>query len=185
MTDFECLNLVTVELPNVPGVGYRIEYQLDGTSWVFIRVVDGYLLDEVATGSKVSKTVVHRIVARDLADAIAPDAPLNVREYIFNKTKEWLAHCDYNIDLNFIKVKPIMSPEEMSRKLPGMKFETFCPEPDFLMCTHPFISRKQTLWGLIQHLNDRHKWSREQIADWLDKLHDDGAVDLSFKTPDN
>jgi hypothetical protein len=39
---------------------------------------------------------------------------------------------------------------------------------------------------MIQHLNDHHKWTREgQIADWLDKLHDDGMVDLSFKTPDN
>lgn len=34
--------------------------------------------------------------------------------------------------------------------------------------------------SLIVHLNDDHKWSREQIADWLDTLD----VDLSFPVPE-
>jgi hypothetical protein len=34
---------------------------------------------------------------------------------------------------------------------------------------------------MVMHLNDRHKADRAVIADWLDKIHDDGIVDLSFK----
>ena len=37
------------------------------------------------------------------------------------------------------------------------------------------------LMHYVIHLNDYHKWSRDQIADWLDKLHDDGVIDIAFK----
>jgi hypothetical protein len=39
----------------------------------------------------------------------------------------------------------------------------------------------RSLHGMVMHLNDRHKADRAVIADWLDKIHDDGIVDLSFK----
>ena len=41
--------------------------------------------------------------------------------------------------------------------------------------------RTPTVASVVMHLNDYHKLSREQIADWLDKLHDDELVDLTFK----
>ena len=42
-----------------------------------------------------------------------------------------------------------------------------------------------TLAPMIMHLNDHHKLSREEIADWLDKLHDEGVIDMEFKERDN
>ena len=36
------------------------------------------------------------------------------------------------------------------------------------------------LWSLIQHMNDNHKATREQIADYLDELHDSGIVNLTL-----
>lgn len=33
---------------------------------------------------------------------------------------------------------------------------------------------------IIIHLNDAEKWSREQIADWLDELHDSGKINIEF-----
>ena len=56
------------------------------------------------------------------------------------------------------------------------------------MAVHPVYSRdnedEMAISDIIISLNDYHHWSREQIADWLDKLHDTGAVDLSFKALD-
>lgn len=49
------------------------------------------------------------------------------------------------------------------------------PESDFL------TKHKVRIKTLIMHLNDSHKWTREQIADWLETLD----VDLSFKTKEN
>ena len=46
---------------------------------------------------------------------------------------------------------------------------------------HPVTSTLAPLWVIVTNLNDHHKWSRDQIADWLDDLNDEGVVDLSFK----
>jgi hypothetical protein len=45
---------------------------------------------------------------------------------------------------------------------------------------HPIDGEVESLSWIVMDLNDGHKWSREKIADWLDKLHDDGTLDLSF-----
>ena len=36
------------------------------------------------------------------------------------------------------------------------------------------------LYKKIIHWNDSHKYSREKIADYLDKLHDDGIINIEF-----
>lgn len=38
-----------------------------------------------------------------------------------------------------------------------------------------------TLYGLVQHLNDAHKWTREAIADWLDAGAKEHGWDLSAR----
>ena len=64
----------------------------------------------------------------------------------------------------------------LAKNLPGMNYRTTCPAE---VCdSHP---DRATLYGLIQHVNDFHKWPREETADWLDRLMDSGEVDLSFK----
>ena len=78
---------------------------------------------------------------------------------------------------------------EVSRKsqqLPGVDARVVYP----CVCNEGRISggkdtiapRVGTLWGAIQHLNDRHtEWTREKIADWMDALHDSGEIDIEFK----
>jgi len=42
----------------------------------------------------------------------------------------------------------------------------------------------KTAWNVYQavvHLNDDHKWTREEIADWLEDLHKSEKLDLAFK----
>jgi hypothetical protein len=44
---------------------------------------------------------------------------------------------------------------------------------------------KQSVYAMIQHLNDTHNWDRAtQIADWLDTLHDAGIIDITIKSND-
>jgi hypothetical protein len=69
-----------------------------------------------------------------------------------------------------------------SKQLPGVQALVECPVKD---CRQERQLRKSSLWGLIQHVNDYHKWDRNQMADWLDKLYDDGVVDIAFKEKDN
>lgn len=42
---------------------------------------------------------------------------------------------------------------------------------------------KKTLSSVIIHLNDICKWSRDQIADWIDELADRGEINVDFPTP--
>lgn len=53
------------------------------------------------------------------------------------------------------------------RKLPGLDE----------IVTHPESGTKQSVKDIIIFLNDRSKWTREEIADWLDTLD----LDLKFK----
>lgn len=39
------------------------------------------------------------------------------------------------------------------------------------------------LKSVIIHLNDKHKWTREAIADWLDQLHAAGVIDTTVPNP--
>jgi len=47
-------------------------------------------------------------------------------------------------------------------------------------CVHPVTHEQTTVKYAIINLNDHHKWTREQVADWLETLD----VDLRFKSPD-
>lgn len=60
----------------------------------------------------------------------------------------------------------------LSKALPALQVEVLSP------CEQHAWSSE--LEAVIIHLNDTHKWSREQIADWLDTLD----VDLAFPVPD-
>lgn len=56
--------------------------------------------------------------------------------------------------------------------LPGLMTYVQCPDKNCPKSPEPIMS-------LVQHLNDTHRWTREQIADWLESLD----VDLTFPTP--
>lgn len=62
-----------------------------------------------------------------------------------------------------------------SNSLPGVNNLVICPG-----CLKP---EEAPLRSVIMHLNDSHKWTRDRIADWLDKLYEDGMTDLAFPDP--
>ena len=54
--------------------------------------------------------------------------------------------------------------------------------PNFdALVTHPVLNQPYSLGYVVIALNDKYGWSRDQIADWVDSLHDGGILDLSFK----
>ncbi len=65
---------------------------------------------------------------------------------------------------------------KLSESLPGILY-TFVKFP--CGCRTDVANLKT----IIIHLNDKDKWPREKIADWLDDLADRGIVDIDFKTP--
>lgn len=70
--------------------------------------------------------------------------------------------------------------------LPGYQEWIRCPqceELDKIMYGAKANTKIRFLHGAIIHLNDVHKWSREQIADWLETLEEKG-IDLAFKEKD-
>ena len=106
----------------------------------------------------------------DISDSLSD----SVRPYITNKL--WVA--DYAGEIKSIlsgigdyvggNVSPNMS--QMFEKLPeAFSTKVKCPE-----CNKSSMER---LWHTIQHLNDHHKKSREEIADWLESLD----IDLEIK----
>ena len=61
--------------------------------------------------------------------------------------------------------------ERQALRLPAMK----------VWVQVPGKKTRAPMWAVIPYLNDHLKWPRERIADWLDSLHDNGTVDLSFE----
>lgn len=92
----------------------------------------------------------------------------------------------YNHPSPFLPAKPASEDEirvsNLSKKLPGVdsKVEYPCSCKDVL--TEKGLPTINTLWIMVQHLNDRHvEWTRERIADWIDELHDTGQVNTEFQ----
>lgn len=66
---------------------------------------------------------------------------------------------------------------EVAKSLPGVLIEGMkCPAPQDSLKNYckPYT---YSLYDCIIHLNDSHKWSRDQIADWLETLD----IDITFK----
>jgi hypothetical protein len=72
--------------------------------------------------------------------------------------------------------------DALGKAIPG--FSTMrqpCPRPtEHTIHCDTFQDPDTLLQETIVHLNDHHRWSREQIADWLDTLDHD----LRFKAPE-
>lgn len=94
--------------------------------------------------------------------------------------KEWSMQFDtvsYNTQAIIGSASPKETTASLSKQLPGIHSVVACPAK----CKdNNDVVWEQTLWHMIQHLNDRHRWSRERIADFLDELPEE--IDITFKT---
>lgn len=52
-------------------------------------------------------------------------------------------------------------------------------------CPKHHCGLNDSLFGIVIHLNDRHGWNREQIADWLEEQAKEHSLDLQFPVPRN
>lgn len=80
-------------------------------------------------------------------------------------------------------VASVPSASSYVHQLPGVNEYCNHPKPkndeDAGLCNWS-MTQENSIPDTIMHLNDRHKWTREEIADWLETLD----VDLRFKTPE-
>lgn len=87
-----------------------------------------------------------------------------------------------------LKPKPESEAALISQRLPGVKQMILPPcgcwrdglelNKNGMPILEPGV--KKEVWSLVQHLNDKHKWTRERIADWLDDAHDAGLINIEF-----
>lgn len=78
---------------------------------------------------------------------------------------------DYYLMLESMAIpKATLDFRDLSKQLPGMD----------AIVKHPVFGTMLPLRIIIIGLNDRHRWTRDQIADWLETLD----VDLEFKPLD-
>lgn len=97
------------------------------------------------------------------------NAVKSLRDVFDNMTLEKVA--TFSDKSNWLQVS------DASKNLPGVD-SLVLPHSK---CKHYPSDSRQLLWGYIQHLNDHHNMSREQIADWLDELHDSGQINIEFQ----
>lgn len=70
---------------------------------------------------------------------------------------------------------------KLDKTLPNVAFEQLPAMDKLVKMPCACGVGKSTLYSVIQHLNDVDKWSRERIADWIDRLHDAGIINAEFK----
>ena len=69
----------------------------------------------------------------------------------------------------------------LAAELPGVEETVKCP------CDAPCpdSGKVRPIFNTIMHLNDIHKWPREDVADWLDSVDDpEQGIDLAFSMPE-
>ena len=75
--------------------------------------------------------------------------------------------------------------EELARSMIQEHFPEFftvgarCPQCCETKSYSVWSNRETSLFAVVIHLNDAHKWNRNRIADWLDGLD----IDLTFQVP--
>lgn len=78
---------------------------------------------------------------------------------------------------------------KLADSLPGMDAKITCPEyvaPKYEQFTEEQWALacrggQKDLLRVVMHLNDHHKWSREQIADWIEQEHSAGNINVAFE----
>lgn len=85
------------------------------------------------------------------------------KAYLMKRLKNWIH--DDKLDEICEEIRGWFNEIEMSvsnlaRQLPGMDQKEI----------HPVTKSNDILFFIIQDLNDNHKWTREEIADWIETL---------------
>ena len=87
------------------------------------------------------------------------------------------------IDHKMVELTDSNNFNSLSAQLPAMKEMVLCPRKGEVTKDSIYGSECEAvpnaLWNVIQHLNDDHRLTREEIADWVRTL----PFDTTFKNP--
>jgi len=102
------------------------------------------------------------VTAQDVSAAIRKDGyEQGFGHYVYNFRDKITAcaigQASLNLDVDV---------DEIRDALYGTHIKALCPNK--ADCSYSYRGLAEFLDGLVIHLNDHHKWTLEQIADWLD-----------------
>lgn len=133
---------------------------------------NSYYLDTYAThhGSNAKSQLVINYIAK----AIVDDHFSGMDSYVKDGVLQYIRGVLLSFDMPDASVQGDDNVSILAKSLPGMEQQIMCPRCDF----------GNSMYHIVQHLNDHHKWSRDKIADWLDDLADRGMINIDFKEPE-
>lgn len=155
--------------------GNKVEFAIKVAEEVIVNMGPAkfydYLLDRVrdAFSYKIDEPLALECLMNKFHDTLVP--PKHTVKFSDLHTAKF---SDFNWSLTNVDDNSL----EVSRKaakLPGMDVNLSYP----CGCVSKSIA---PLFYIIQHLNDSHTaWTRECIADWIDELHEAGAINAEFQ----
>ncbi len=167
-------------------------FQMDTTKITLVFTdggCDKQFIDMIISNKYLYKTNAQKQVAFHLAKKIVDIFPEEHMDHIANDIMLMIQA--KKIDCSHSYYSHLMSPTVIGqsvqvskiayKNLPAMESVVKYP----CECFSDTKDAKHSVYVIIQHLNDQDKWTRDKIADWIDKLHDDGIIDAEFKTPED
>lgn len=134
-------------------IGDPIEYSGD--------LLDDYLVVVVVTDKRSIKLIYSRNDPSKRLDELLEQSGIS------NGVKKGIL-----ASIGFTTTSVKSAPFTQAAELPGIK----------LQVKHPVTGKSSTLYNTIIDLNDRHQWTRESIADWIENVCD--IKDIAFNIPE-
>ena len=163
---------------------FRVETHCEATDYPIEVVVDEKLLILYVV-EVVLEDVIERVIYKlsELSGIEANRIKYPMRFLIESQLKDklyWLKANASGANPFSLTTKEVAPPVVSKLGIPDLNKQLLSPCNDLCKETNG-VDYIRPLTKIIIHLNDRHRWSREKIADWLDEIHDKGLVDLTMK----
>jgi hypothetical protein len=125
-----------------------------------------------------------KIIVHFIDDKIAGSLTFNNCIYEYESIRQWnvegISHNLWAVIQRFVlknhtRNHLLDDPGVLARQIPGIKQVVTCPackngEIKGITNSEYMATTGESLMSVIIHLNDRHKWTREAIADWIETL---------------
>jgi hypothetical protein len=187
-SDIQLKSLYTAQdyMKDAIKVGLRYKYQ--GQNWSAVVVIHSEVLYKCHGDDAYEMAVTMLMKQLNNTHGFLSEEYYSIREALFKMLKgvsgptlnsSW---ADGGVVNSAPKAQGIngVPVNEVANKLPGMNTKVDCPNDNCFDSITKETYYSARLYGMIQHLNDHHKWTREKIADWLDELHDAGTINIEF-----
>lgn len=149
------------------------------TAYVELKVVDATVVimlpDELLLSSS-GNDVAHYLSLK-YYNELSKNYPEDVSKMLGDALFSFLSgKFDFNAPAGNLMTPYERKAKSLVKMIPGMRGET-------VACPQDRCSSNYGIMDAVMHLNDRHKWKREDIADWLDTLDADLRLQPSNTAP--